>query len=58
MKCTICGRELVYEFEINDQICETCTLDIKYRLFKEKEEPKGVTGGHGSHHRLGPPDLR
>jgi DNA-directed RNA polymerase subunit RPC12/RpoP len=28
-KCALCGKELIYDFEIEDGICEECSMNLK-----------------------------
>ena len=33
MKCIFCGKELTYEFEIEDNICELCMIKLNNNAF-------------------------
>ena len=35
MNCYLCGKELVYDFEINDGVCESCQINKNDEILKE-----------------------
>lgn len=42
MKCTICNKELKYEFEIKDNICEECYLNFSHLLINNSRKDKNL----------------
>ena len=47
-KCVSCGKDLNYQFEKDDGVCEDCTLKHTHEQEKEKREKKDSHNGPSS----------